>query len=248
MAAGVLVASVVAAAQVPSSAAEEPGPGVPGLNCGQDPEGASSPYAELSEVRVGSWNIEGWNTETRTTIPGRSWSLQGEKAAALIAKCLPDALGLQEAWHRAGKEGVYDAGTQYEDLLDRINGALSDRGVSDRYAVTDIRNELCGTASATCQPTLGPSSHRIIYNTRTLELIKRSAYRLWPYRTRDYDNRWVAMAAFQPRQANAAGGHPKFIFATTHLQSFNVPLNLGDGASCPGPTGADGTCPRPQFV
>lgn len=192
-------------------------------------------YSSLSTkalVSVASYNIQG-----AYAAGAPSWNSRRAGVRDMVSRCMPDVLGLQEAsaatyMEIPGKTGI----SQYEDLVDLVNGQLADGGFSDQYHVTNLYRDVCNHAHASIlaewdgtwrgspdapwrycssDPDRSTSTFdtRIIYNNRTVELISRSR-RLLSSRNVTSSPRYLSWAKFRHRDTGRL-----FIVSTTHLEA-----------------------------
>lgn len=143
----------------------------------------SADDASLNELRVATFNLSGANNDPKARGEHNVWSARRPKVVAQIVGEASDVVGLQEAHEGTG---------QYVSL----RNALRARGQA--YEVTDLRR---GASRAT----------RILYNTRTLDLLAKGAS-AYGSQVRGKTTRYLVWATFR----HEASGK-EFLFVNTHL-------------------------------
>lgn len=174
-------------------------------------------------VGIASYNITGQHAAGWTNWPGRR-----DAIAAQIASCLPDVIGVQEAseswvWEKDSSSSARRL-SQYENLTDEVNERTGATGgiyvPTNRYRLScSATPEWNGTwqgRTAVWHQCLdgaskGPSDNRILYNSRTVKVLRQGYGDLSsPSSTR----RTVAWAVLEHRATLR-----RFFVASTHLDS-----------------------------
>lgn len=169
---------------------------------------ATLPTTGPVDIRVGSFNVRGVNTDS---TDGQPWR---ERRPAVVRDILGervDVIGLQELSQNNGYAELLEDGPN--QMLDLVAG-LEEAGGS--YALTNTASANCArdwTASRCDYVYRGASrSTRILYNTETLAMLDQGSYEYRVQSTGDNDTRYLVWATFRV----LATGH-EFFFANTHL-------------------------------
>ncbi len=164
-----------------------------------DPVSVTTP--ESMPLRVASYNVKCDNCRK----PGeKSWASRRSAVISTIRSQEPDVLGVQEA-----SQGQLPGRSisQFEDLLN---------GLGAPYAITNSFRYNCANSrsSRRCRVVDRGASlgDRIIYNTRTVTLVKQGSVKL-PTTGKANLDRYLAWAVFRDKSTGK-----KFLFGNTHLE------------------------------
>lgn len=161
-----------------------------GLVAVGQPATASSGFT----VRTGTFNIRSVQNDLHLDHNEERWRV---RRAAVVRDILAedlDVVGLQEASQNTRYAGrMADGPTQYQDLVAGLTQA------GGHYAVTNLDVRASRTT-------------RILYNTETLDLVRRGEHEYRAQSSGANDQRFLVWAVFRIRETGA-----EFFFATTHL-------------------------------
>ncbi len=181
--------------------------------------GGGATAAASNEVRVGTFNITGVHTDGSASGNHRTWRERRGKVVSQILGEKLDVLGVQEANQSTVHKARLSYGeTQYLDL----RGALNRAGGS--YALTNTNNYDCvnprSTYKCVYKDQEASGSDRILYNTRTVTMVKQGAI-TYSSKTSGKPNRYMAWAVFKMKATGK-----QFFFSNTHLDPYGVPARL----------------------
>ena len=180
------------------------------------PASAAAP----SDVRFGTFNIVTVSADGNASGERKVWR---ERRGTVISQILSrnlDVVGVQEANQSSiyGSRLVDDKRNQYLDLragLNRAGGA---------YQVSSVYPYNCYKAwtSRSChyRNRAASGDNRILYNTRTLLLLHKGAYK-YPHQVSNSTARYLGWAVFRVR----ATGH-EVLFVTTHLDPYSKSVRV----------------------
>lgn len=176
--------------------------------------GAPASAAVSYDVRVGSFNLAGVNTDTKAAGDHKVWRERRPVVAHHIMARRLDVVGLQEANQSKTYASRLDYGdTQYRDLV----GALNAKG--GNYAVTNDHAYNCVNAASTynCVPMDRDAAgdNRIIFDTDILEMVAQGAEQ-YQNQTAGKNLRYLVWAKFKVKATGK-----QFLFTTTHLDPYS---------------------------
>jgi endonuclease/exonuclease/phosphatase family metal-dependent hydrolase len=179
------------------------------------PMNGGATAATTSDVRVGSFNIVGVNADSGAKGDRRTWRERRPKVVAQILGEKLDVLGVQEA----NQSTVYKSRLTYgENQYLDLRGALNRNGGS--YALTNTNAYNCVNPRSTYKCAYknqnASGSNRILYNTRTVTMVKQGAI-TYTNATAGKPKRYLAWAVFKMKATGK-----QFFFANTHLDPYGI--------------------------
>ena len=176
--------------------------------------GASA--ASSADVRVGSFNVSGVHADSAASGEHRVWKVRRPKVVAQILAQRLDVVGVQEANQSSTYKSRLTYGeNQYLDL----RGALNAKGGT--YALTNTNAYDCVNARSTYKCVYkdqdASGSNRILYNTRTVTLVREGAI-TYADKAAGKSNRYLAWAVFRMKATGK-----QFFFTNTHLDPYSIP-------------------------
>lgn len=182
--------------------------------------GSTSAAAAPADVRFGTFNITTVSADGNASGERRPWR---ERRTAVISQILSrqlDVVGVQEANQSSiyGSRLVDDERNQYLDLRAGLNRAGGAYQVSSVYPYNCVK----AWSSRNCRYRNRAASgdNRIIYNTRTMLLLHKGAYK-FPHQVRGKSARYLGWAVFRVK----ATGH-EMLFVTTHLDPYSKTVRV----------------------
>jgi endonuclease/exonuclease/phosphatase family metal-dependent hydrolase len=172
--------------------------------------------ATTRDVRVGSFNISGVHTDSGARGDHRVWKVRRARVVAQILRERLDVLGVQEA----NQSTVYRKRLSYgaNQYLD-LRGALNRKGGA--YALTNTNAYDCVNPRSTykCRrkDQNASGSNRILYNTRTVSMVKQGAT-TYSARAAGKPQRHLAWAVLKMKATGK-----QFFFTNTHLDPYSIP-------------------------
>ena len=176
--------------------------------------------ASSSDLRFGTFNIVTVSADGNASGERKVWR---ERRGTVISQILRqglDVVGVQEANQSSiyGSRLVDDKRNQYLDLRNGLNRA------GGAYQVTSVYPYNCYKpwTSRNChyRDRAASGDNRIIYNTRTMLLLHKGAYK-FPHQVRNSTARYLGWAVFRVR----ATGH-EVLFVTTHLDPYSKTVRV----------------------
>lgn len=164
-------------------------------------------------LHVGTFNIATVSGDKSRRGNHKKWKYRRATVASQILSRHLDVVGLQEASQsRIYRKAMHYGPNQFMDLVGRLNA------VGGHYAVTSRAEYNCRRAwsSKRChhKNRAASTDTRIIYNTSTVKMVKRGAFR-YRHQVRGH-KRFYAWAVFQSKKNGRS-----FFFANTHLEPHN---------------------------
>ncbi len=180
------------------------------------PGNGGATAAVSRDVRVGSFNISGVHTDSGARGNHRVWKVRRAKVVAQILGERLDVLGVQEAnQSTVYKNRLSYGANQYLDL----RGALNRKGA--KYALTNTKAYNCANPSSTykCRKKNqnASGSNRILYNTRTVSMLKQGAV-TYSAKASGKPSRFLAWAILRMKATGK-----QFLFTNTHLDPYSIP-------------------------
>ena len=172
-----------------------------------------------SDVRVGTFNVVGVQADPNASGERKRWrGRRGTVIAQILAQKL-DVVGLQEVNQSTiYRSRLVDGINQYLDLRNGL------RKAGGHYEVTSVYPYNCYRAYSSRKCTYryraASGDNRILYNTDTLALVSRGAYK-FPHQVRNSTARFMAWAVLRVK----ATGHD-FLFTTTHLDPYSKSIRV----------------------
>jgi len=167
------------------------------------------------DLRVGSFNVRGVNTDGSDGLPWR------DRRPAVVRDILGervDVLGLQEVSQNNGYADELEDGPN--QMLDLVAGLTEADGT---YALTNTSSANClrDWTLHRCEYVYRGASRstRILYNTTTLAMTGQGSYEYRVQSDKDNDTRYFVWATFRV----LATGH-EFFFANTHLTNGSAAM------------------------
>ncbi len=180
------------------------------------PANAASP----SDVRFGTFNIVTVSADGNASGERKVWR---ERRGTVISQILRqglDVVGVQEANQSSiyGSRLVDDKRNQYLDLRNGLNRAGGAYQVSSVYPYNCVK----AWTSRSChyRNRAASGDNRILYNTRTMLLLHKGAYK-YPHQVRNSTARYLGWAVFRVR----ATGH-EVLVVTTHLDPYSKSVRV----------------------
>jgi endonuclease/exonuclease/phosphatase family metal-dependent hydrolase len=180
---------------------------------------AAPAHAASADVRVGTFNIVTVSADA-SSGERRPWR---ERRGVVIGQILGqglDVVGLQEANQSTiyGSRLVDDKRNQYLDLRNGLNRAGGAYQVSSVYAYNCVK----ASSSRNCHyRNRGASGdNRILYNTRTMLLIHKGAYK-YPHQVSGKNARYLAWGVFRVKATGQ-----EMLFTTTHLDPYSPAVRV----------------------
>jgi endonuclease/exonuclease/phosphatase family metal-dependent hydrolase len=161
------------------------------------------------DIRVGSFNIQSVGLD-RTYGEQRPWRLRRSTVVSEILGERVDVIGVQEAaFSLAFGPRLVNGATQYLDLRNGLNSAGGSYQLTNKRAVNCVRPYV----SYRCVPKDqdASASERILYNTRTLTLVRRNSLK-YTYQSASEPRMYLAWAVLRSKATGK-----EFLFTTTHL-------------------------------
>jgi endonuclease/exonuclease/phosphatase family metal-dependent hydrolase len=186
------------------------------LVAGAVPVGGGASAAPSRDVRVGSFNISGVHTDSGARGDHRVWKQRRPKVVAQILAQKLDVVGVQEAnQSTVYKNRLTYGANQYLDL----RGALNAKG--GKYALTNVNAYNCANPRSTykCRKKNqnASGSNRILYNTRTVSMVKQGAI-TYSAKAAGKSTRFLAWAILRMKATGK-----QFFFTNTHLDPYSIP-------------------------
>jgi endonuclease/exonuclease/phosphatase family metal-dependent hydrolase len=168
------------------------------------------------DIRAASFNIQSVGLD-RTYGQQRPWRVRRATVISQILSERVDVIGVQEAaFSTAFGPRLVNGATQYLDLRNGLNGAGGSYQLTNKKAVNCVRPYV----SVRCQPRDqdASASERILYNTRTLSLVRRNSLK-YTHQSSPAGRLYLAWAVLRSK---ATGD--EFLFTTTHLDPSSIAI------------------------
>jgi len=172
---------------------------------------AAKARSHSTDLRVASFNLQSVGLD-KTRGAQRPWKQRRSAVISEISGERVDVIGVQEANPAKSFSGrLVDGTNQYLDLRNGLNRA------GGHFALTNVNAVDCvnGTTAFKCHPHDRDASfsERILYNTRTVQMISRNAMK-YTAQGSGRANLYLTYAVFRSR----ANGR-EFLFTSTHLDA-----------------------------